>query len=198
VIKSGSAAFSDEGSPFRQAMSMVTVTLYLTPFCREGLKWCCVRLSVFRRSSDEGLSKASIITPTMPGASRVCFMFLLDHADIVDAVRAVGHDVDGATFCGQARFPRRLSCAGFTTWMTGTSPVMTESSELCAARSPIAPRRPRRVSRAPCVESRQGPAPTPPRLDGRLLSEMLVEEGSHLTERNRSFRQAVVEQILRV
>jgi hypothetical protein len=80
--------------------------------------------------------------------------------------------------------------------MTGTSPVMTESSELCAARSPSAPRRPRQVSRVPCVEFRQRPAPTPPRLDGRLLSEVLVEEGAHLTECNRSFRQAIVEQIL--
>ena len=144
---------------------------YLTPFCRRGTQMVLRPSIGLRRSSDEGLSKASVVTPTIPA-----------RADCVSCF-----------------------CRGFTTWMTGTnpicaklgtSPVMTESSELCAARSPTAPRRPRQVSRAACVESRQGPAPTPPRLDGRLLSEMLVEEGSHLTERNRSFRQAIVEQIL--
>ena len=73
---------------------------------------------------------------------------------------------------------------------------MTESSELCAARSLTATPSSLASIARPVRQSRQGPAPTPPRLDGRLLSEVLVEEGGHLTERNRSFRQAIVEQIL--
>jgi hypothetical protein len=79
--------------------------------------------------------------------------------------------------------------------LTGTSPVMTESSELCAARSPTAPRRPRQVSRTHASNPAKDRL-RPRRADGRLLSEVLVEEGGHLTERNRSFRQAIVEQIL--
>ena len=127
----------------------VTATLLLNPICRRGTQMVLRPSIGLRRSSDERLSKASVVTPTIPA-----------RADCVSCF-----------------------CRGFTTWMTGTnpicaklgtSPVMTESSELCAARSPTAPRRPRQVSRAACVESRQGPAPTPPRLDGyfpRCLSK---------------------------